>query len=212
MTPEQRLRAVKRALEHAESLGVTSVQDIGADLRRHRGLRRSREPRRADGPRLRAAAGRRLVRSGEARPASRVRIAVAARSARCARHLAIAAATPTRSQTRLMAADHAGLQLSVEPPATTRCAPERWICSTTSRAPTAAAIAASASTSRRCSRRSWIASRRLNAIAYAPAGTPSAPSLRPLIDKGVRVALGSGWPVAPLNPMLDARRGDRAAS
>src|SRR5262245_19888099 len=28
MTPEQRLRAVKRALEHAESLGVTSVQDM----------------------------------------------------------------------------------------------------------------------------------------------------------------------------------------
>ena len=31
VTPEQRLRAVKRALEHAESLGVTSVQDVGAD-------------------------------------------------------------------------------------------------------------------------------------------------------------------------------------
>ena len=28
MTPEQRLRAVKRALEHAASLGVTSVQDM----------------------------------------------------------------------------------------------------------------------------------------------------------------------------------------
>jgi predicted amidohydrolase YtcJ len=28
MTPDQRLRAVKRALEHAESLGVTSVQDM----------------------------------------------------------------------------------------------------------------------------------------------------------------------------------------
>jgi predicted amidohydrolase YtcJ len=41
----------------------------------------------------------------------------------------------------------------------------------------------------------------LNAIAClqpAPAGR----SLRPLIDKGIRVALGSGWPAGPLNPML----------
>ena len=29
-TPEQRLRAIRRALEHASSLGVTSVQDVGA--------------------------------------------------------------------------------------------------------------------------------------------------------------------------------------
>ena len=30
VTAEQRTRAVKRALEHAESLGITSVQDVGA--------------------------------------------------------------------------------------------------------------------------------------------------------------------------------------
>src|SRR3954453_9984370 len=30
VTPEQRVHAIKRALEHAESLGITSVQDLGA--------------------------------------------------------------------------------------------------------------------------------------------------------------------------------------
>ena len=67
MTPEQRLRAVKRALEHAASLGVTSVQDMSADLRRHRRLRRSGEPRRAD---RRASTRRRRKPAGTIRPSS----------------------------------------------------------------------------------------------------------------------------------------------
>ena len=78
VTPEQRQRAVKRALEHAESLGVTSVQDVGAtyeDIAVYADLANRGELT----VRVYAVpAGRRLVRSGEARPPSRVRIAVAA--------------------------------------------------------------------------------------------------------------------------------------
>ena len=63
MTPEQRLRAVKRALGHAASLGVTSVQDMNPTLRRRLGLRGPGEPRRADRPHLRGADGNRVVQT-----------------------------------------------------------------------------------------------------------------------------------------------------
>ena len=93
MTPEQRLHAVKRALEQAESLGVTSVQDIGAthdDVGVYADLANRGELT------VRIYAHRcrdRLVRPGEARRPSRVRIAVAAHR-RVYTRCSIAAATP----------------------------------------------------------------------------------------------------------------------
>ncbi len=112
-TPEQRARAVKRALELAESLGITSVQDLGAtaddvavyaDLA-NRGELTARiyaltpDTDWYDEARLglRRAFGSPWLRVG----------AVHTRLSK--------PANAEERRTRLMAADHAGLQISIEP-------------------------------------------------------------------------------------------------
>jgi predicted amidohydrolase YtcJ len=198
VTPEQRLRAVKRALEHAESLGVTSVQDVGATY----------EDIAAYGD---------LVNRGELT----VRVyAVPAEGgwydqAKLGLHRAFGSAwlrvgavraafdrggDAGEMTTRLMAADHAGLQVSVEAPGDQSIPPVLGVLDDIARANGGRdrrfRIEVSQDAALDLGR---VAS--LNAIAClqpAPAGR----SLRPLIDKGIRVALGSGWPAGPLNPML----------
>jgi predicted amidohydrolase YtcJ len=197
-TPAQRQHAVKRALEQAESLGITSVQDIGAtyeDIGVY-----------AD-----------LANRGELT----VRVyAVAVESgwydqAKLGVHRAFgspwlrigavrARLDPARdadeTRTRLMAADHAGLQLSV---------------AAIGDGPTSAVLdllvdiaQANGGRDRRF---------RLDGSRIAPADADRLASLNgvallqpglldvtanALIDKGVHVSLGSGWPSAPLNPMV----------
>ena len=198
VTAEQRLRAVKRALVHAESLGVTSVQDIGADYEdiavygdlANRGELTVRvyavppEGGWYDQAKLglRRAFGSPWLRVG----------AVRAAFAR--------AEDAGEIKTRLMAADHAGLQLSVETDGDESIPPVLGLLDDIARANGGRdrrfRIGVSQHAALDLDR---VAS--LNAIVClrpAPAGQP----LRPLIDKGIRVALGSGWPGAPLNPML----------
>ena len=198
VTPEQRQRALRRALEQAESLGLTSVQDLGAsreDIGVYADLANRGEltvrvyatlpesdwydqaklgVRRAFGsPWLRIGAVRASVDSGR---------------------------TPDAMRTRLMAADHAGLQVSISPigdgPASTAFdllddivrsnggRDRRFRLESGRIAPADADRLAS-----------------LNAVASLQPGVADVPA-RALIDKGVRVALGSGWPSAPLNPIL----------
>jgi hypothetical protein len=195
---EQRQRALKRALEQAESLGVTSVQDLGAsqeDIGVYADLASRGEltvrvyatlpesdwydqaklgVRRAFGsPWLRIGAVRASVDSGR---------------------------TPEAMRTRLMAADHAGLQLSISPVGDDRASPLIDLLDSI--------VQANGGRDRRF---------RLNGARIAPADADRLVSLnimaslqsddadvpaRMLIDKGVRVALGSRWPSAPLNPFL----------
>ena len=198
MTAEQRVRSVKRAVEHAESLGVTSVQDIGADYediaaygdlasRGELTVRVYALPREGgwyDQAKLglHRAFGSPWLRVG----------AVQAAFDRGGDADAI--------RTRLMAADHAGLQVSVEPAGDASIAPMLGLLDDIARANGGRdrrfRIGVSQNAAPDLDR---VAS--LNAIACLRP-SPAGPSLRPLLDKGIRVALGSGWPVAPLNPML----------
>ncbi|MCU1381661.1 MAG: Amidohydrolase 3 [Acidobacteria bacterium] len=177
VTPEQRLRAIKRALEHAESLGVTSVHDIGAsydDIGAYADLANRGEltvriyavPEESgwyDQAKLgvHRAFGSAWLRIGAVRAAIDP------------------SADGRELRTRLMAADHAGLQLSVSAADGGAATPVLDL---------------------------------LDAIARANGGRDR----RFRVD-GTRIGdrdlarltaldaiapLGSGWPDAPLNPML----------
>jgi predicted amidohydrolase YtcJ len=198
VTPEQRQRALRRALELAESLGITSVQDLGAsqeDIGVYTDLANRGEltvrvyatlpesdwydqaklgVRRAFGsPWLRIGAVRASVDSGR---------------------------LPEAMRTRLMAADHAGLQVSIglagDGQASTGIdflddivrgnggRDRRFRLESGRIAPADADRLAS-----------------LNAVVSLQPGVGDLPA-RALMNKGVRVAIGSGWPSAPLNPIL----------
>jgi len=197
VTTEQRLRAVKRALEHAESLGVTSVQDVGADYEdiavygdlANRGELTVRvyavppEGGWYDQAKLglRRGFGSAWLRVG-------------------AVQAAFDRGDAEAIKTRLIAADHAGLQVSVETAGDESIPPILGLLDDIARANGGRdrrfRIGVSQDTALDFDR---VAS--LNAIVCLgpePAGRP----IRPLIDRGIRVALGSGWPAAPLNPML----------
>jgi hypothetical protein len=198
VTPEQRLRAVKRALELAESLGVTSVQDAGAtyeDVAAYAELANRGEltvrvyavPPEAgwyDQAKLglRHSFGSPWLRIG----AVRARI------------------DPSRDldeiRTRLMAADHAGLQLFVD---------------ATGEAPVSTVIGLLEDVARANGgrdRRSQIGGSRLtaadidrlalmNVVARVQPDLANA-AIAPLLVKRIAVSFGTGWPSAPLNPML----------
>ena len=196
-TPEQRLRAVKRALEHAESLGITSVQDLGAtsdDIAVY-----------AD-----------LANRGELT----VRIyAVPAESdwydqARLGVHrafgspwLRIGAVHATFDATRdaagmrtcLTAADHAGLQLSIDAIDAGAASPALDLLDDIARANGGRdrrfRLGAARITPSDADR---LAS--ANVIVLLPPERAGAAG-RVRIGKGMRVSLASGWPAAPLNPM-----------
>lgn len=198
VTPEQRQRALRRALEQAESLGLTSVQDLGAsreDIGVYADLANRGEltvrvyatlpesdwydqaklgVRRAFGsPWLRIGAVRASVESGR---------------------------TPDAMGTRLMAADHAGLQVSISPIGDGSASTAfdllddivRGNGGRDRRFRLEGGRIAPADADRLAS---------LNAVASLQLGVGDVPA-RALMDKGVRVALGSGWPSAPLNPIL----------
>jgi predicted amidohydrolase YtcJ len=180
MSAEQRRRAVKRALEHSASLGITSVQDLGAtgdDI---------------------AVYGE-LVNRGELT----VRIyAVPAEigwydQARLGVHRAFgspwlrigavhavldATRDPAEMRTRLMAADHAGLQLSVSAAGGGPVSPVLDLLDVIT-----------AANGRRDRR-------------FRVDGTPMvATDLGRFAALNAIAPLGSGWPAAPLNPMLTLR-------
>jgi len=197
-TGEQRLRAVKRAQEYAESLGVTSVQDTGAtydDI---------------------AAYGD-LVNRGELT----VRVYAAAAEgdwfdqAKIGLHRAFGSSwlrvgavraafdrggDADEIRTRLMAADHAGLQVWVETCADPATPPILGMLDDIARANGGRdrrfRIGVTDDAELDLDR---VAA--LNAIACLRPAPGSRP-FRRFIDKRIRVALGSGWPAASFNPML----------
>jgi predicted amidohydrolase YtcJ len=176
-TSDDRARAIKRALAFAESLGITSVQDLGAtadDIAVYADLANRRELTVRiyaltpdldwyDEAKLglRRAFGSPWLRLGGV-------------------HARLAPMTDAgERQTRLMAADHAGLQISIDPrePAGTGAALDLFD--------------AIARTNGGRDRRF-----RLAAPALAPADRHRLAGLHAVAP------LGSGWPAAPLNPML----------
>ena len=202
MTEEQRRHAVKRALELAASFGVTSVQDMSAtaeDIAVYADLANRREltarvyavPVEAgwyDQAKLgvRRAFGSPWLRIG----------AVQGEAGAGVDHV-------NERRTRLMAADHAGLQLCVDAIGDAGTPRALDVLE--------AIIGANGGRDRRS--RIEHASRfapadvdrmaALNVMASVqPSAVPSIDGLRALTGKGVRLALGSGWPAAPLNPMV----------
>ena len=177
VTTEQRLRVVKRALEYAESLGITSVQDLGAsgeDIAAYSDL---------------ANRGELTVRiyavPAEGGWYDQARLGV--RRAFGSPWLRIGAVRAELDpngdaggmRTRLMAADHAGLQLSVSAAGSGPASPVLDLFD----------AIAGANGGR---------DRRFRVDGTRIAGT----DLARLAALNAIAPLGSGWPAAPLNPML----------
>jgi predicted amidohydrolase YtcJ len=198
VTSDQRLRAVKRALELAESFGVTSVQDAGAsyeDVGAYAELANRGELtvrvyavppeagwydqaklglRHAFGsPWLRIGAVRALIDRPQLLPETR---------------------------TRLMAADHAGLQLFAdavgEGAGSTVIALLEDVARANGRRDRRTQIGGSRLTPGDVDR---LASMNVVARLQPDLGDATA---GPLLAKKISVSFGTGWPSAPLNPML----------
>ena len=177
VTREQRLRIVKRALEHAESLGVTSVQDLGAtaeDIAAYADL---------------AARGELTVRVYALTPEfgwydlAKLGVRRGFGSPWLRIGAIHAALDPDRDagevRTRLMAADHAGLQVSVSAIGGRPASPVLDLLE--------AVAVANGGRDRRF---------RVDGTRIAGADLARLASLNAIAP------LGSGWPAAPLNPML----------
>jgi predicted amidohydrolase YtcJ len=197
VTPEQRTRVVKRALEYAESMGITSVQDLGAeyediavyaDLANRGELTVRVYAVAAEGGwydqaklGLRRAFGSPWLRIGGVR----------------------AVIEPARDlddlRTRLMAADHAGLQVCIAAASDSATARTLDVLDDIARANGGRDRRFRVDGSR------FVAADldRLAALHVVALFRPGldGTGASALIDKGVRMALGSGWPSASLNPM-----------
>jgi len=198
VTVEQRQRALKRALELAESLGVTSVQDLGASAE-DVGVYADLVNRRELTVRVYAA----LLESdwydqaklGVHRGFGSPWLRIGAVRAPCD-----PGSIPEPMRTRLMAADHAGLQVSMLPGGDGPVGRALDVFGDI--------VRANGGRDRRFRLDGWpiapgdadrLAS--LDVVASPQTGTADSPA-RALLERGVRLSLGSGWPSAPLNPML----------
>ena len=179
VTPEQRVHAIKRALEHAESVGVTSVQDLGAtgdDIAAYADLA-ARGELTVRVYTVTAEAGwydqaKLGLRRGFGSPWLRIG----------AVHADLDAGGDAEAmRTRLMAADHAGLQLSIG-------------AADGAAAPVLDLFAAIAAANGGRDRRFRVDGARIEGRDRGRLAALNA--LAPL---------GSGWPAAPLNPMLTLR-------
>jgi hypothetical protein len=200
-TIEQRLHAVKRTLEYAASLGVTSLQDMSPepeDLGVYADLANRGE-----------LTARIYAAPAEAGWYDQAKLGI--HRAFGSTWLRIGAVQGQRDgspedgdmRTRMMAADHAGLQLCIDaigdagaPQVLTlfddiaRANGGRDRRFRLERAGSIAAVAAD-----RLASSGAVAS-------LQPARASGVDSLRGLIDHRVRLALGSGWPAGPLSPLL----------
>ena len=198
MSPEQRLHAVKRALEHARSLGITSVQDLGAssdDIAVYGDL---------------ANRGELTVRiyavPGEAGWYDQAKLGVhrafGSSWLRIGAVHAVFDATRSAAEmrTRLMAADHAGLQLSVDAADAGPASPVLDLFD--------GITGANGGRDRRFrlagSQVTPSDGDRLAALTVVVVLQPGRGDLAgaAAVGHAIHVALGSGWPDAPLNPML----------
>ena len=197
-TSEQRRHAVKRALEQAASLGVTSVQDIGAtyeDIGIYADLASRGELTVRVYAVLAEAGWYDQAKLGVHRAFGSAWLRIGAVRAMFDR-----AGDAAEMRTRLMAADHAGLPLSV---AETRDGPAWAVLDLLDDI----ARAHGGRDRRIRLDGSHIAAAEvdglasLNVVALLQPGVTDM-TAKALIDKGIRVSLGSGWPAASLNPML----------
>ncbi|MGH9141745.1 MAG: amidohydrolase [Vicinamibacterales bacterium] len=201
-TPEQRQHALKRALEQAESFGITSVQDLGAtgeDIAAYADLANRDELTVRVYAVLPEIGWYDQAKLGVRRAFGSTWLRIGAVRARLDRdHDGDAV------RTRLIAADHAGLQLSV---------------SAMNDAPSRATLdllddiaRANGGRDRRFRiDRSRVARADGDRLASLDVVLPLQPGLidvdaAALVEKGLPVSLGSGWPSTSLNPMrtLDA--------
>lgn len=201
MTTERRLQAVKRALEHAASLGVTSVHDMNAtydDVAVYADL---------------ANRGELTVRvyAAPAETGWYDQAKLGAHRSFGSPWLRIGAVhgegdgirDVSEMRTRLMAADHAGLQLCVDATGDAGTSQvldlfEDIVGANGGRDRRFRIERAPRFTPKDVDR---LAS--LHAIAsLQPYVITTTEGFRALADKGVHLALGSDWPAAPLNPML----------
>ena len=198
VTLEQRQRAVKRALEQAESLGVTSVQDLGAstdDVSIYADLVNRRELTVRVYAALSESDWYDQAKIGVHRAFGSAWLRIGAVRARCD-----ADPVPDSMRTRLMAADHAGLQVSMVPNGDSQVARALDVFGDILRA--------NGGRDRRFRLDGWhlvpgdadrLAS--LDVVASLDSGSADVPAAA-LLDKRVRLSIGSGWPSAPFNPML----------
>jgi predicted amidohydrolase YtcJ len=198
MSPEQRLHAVKRALEHAGSLGITSVQDLGAtadDIAVYADLANRGEltvriyavPAEA-GWYDQAKLG---VHRAFGSPWLRIGAVHAVFDA-------MRNAADTR--TRLMAADHAALQLSVDAVDAGPASPVLDLFDGIARANGGRdrrfRLGGSRITPSDVARLAA-----LNVVVVLQPGRGEVAGTA-AIGNAIHVSLGSGWPDAPLNPMV----------
>ena len=201
MTPEQRLHAVKRALEHAASLGVTSVQDMNAtyeDISAYADLKNRGELTVRVYAALSEGGWYDQAKLGVRRSFGSTWLRIGAVQGEGEGIVDVSG-----MRTRLMAADHAGLQVCIS--AIGDAGTSRVLDLFDD------IVRANGGRDRRfrIERAGRIAPNDLDRVAslhviasMQPSPVTGTGGLRALIDKGVRLALGSGWPAAPLNPMI----------
>lgn len=200
-TPEQRLHAVKRALEHAASLGVTSVHDMNAtyeDIAVYADLANRGE-----------LTARVYAAPAEAGWYDQAKLGV--HRAFGSPWLRIGAVQGEADgirdvsdlRTRLMAADHAGLQLCVDAIGDAGTSQVLDLFDDIVRANGGRDRRFRIEGAPRLAPKDVDRLASLNVIAsLQPYPVRTTGGFRALVDKGVRLSLGSDWPAAPLNPML----------
>ncbi len=206
MAPERRLQNVKSALEHAASMGVTSVQDMNPDpedLAVFADLSERGELTTRIYAAMSDAAWYDQAKLGIHRAFGSPWLRIGAVVGLADEALADAATPTAEMRIRLMAADHAGLQLSLQADTDAGVSRALGLFDDVARA------------NGRRDRRARIEHaggfapqqvERLAALeviaSIQPARDAKADAPRRLLDSGVRMAIGSDWSVAPLNPML----------
>jgi predicted amidohydrolase YtcJ len=198
MTPGERVQAVKRALQHAATLGVTSVQDMDVssdDVAVYADL---------------ANRGELTVRvyaaSSDAGWYDQARLglrrAFGSPSLRLGAVSGSIGDTPVdeNRRTRLMAADHAGLQVCMEVRSAEGASAALDLVEEFVRADGDRDRRFRVEHADRAAARDVGRFATLKAIASVAAAPPAA--FEWFSAGGVRLAMGSGWPEAPLNPLL----------
>jgi predicted amidohydrolase YtcJ len=201
MTPEQRLHAVKRALELAASLGVTSVQDMNPayqDIAAYADLANRGE-----------LTARVYAAPAESGWYDQAKLGIHRAFGSTSLRLGAVSGFGDQMQdvnlmrTRLMAADYAGLQLCIGANGDAGLARTLELF--------ADVVRANGGRDRRfrIEQANHLGPADVDRFASSdviasvqPARVMTTGAFRTLLDKGVRTSLGTNWPLAPLNPML----------
>ena len=206
LSPERRLQIVKRALEHAASMGVTSVQDMNPDpedLSVFADLAERGELTTRIYAAMSDAAWYDQAKLGIHRAFGSPWLRIGAVVGLADDGLAGDVTPTSEMRIRLMAADHAGLQISLQ--ADTDAGLSRAlglfddVARTNGKRDRRARLEHAGSLTP-------LQVERLAALdviaSIQPAHETTTDPLRRLLDGGARLAIGTDWAAAPLNPML----------